>query len=536
MKRSLAMVIGLVLLIGLVWMVAGRETAVADNENLTRITYASGSGRDSTSASVSADGSKVVFSSDSDFLNQGIIDGQNEIWLYNTTTDALQRITTASASDRSSSKPSISGDGTKIVFRSDSDFLNQGIIRYQFQIWLYDVTTQNLTRVTTTSDSVRNADRPHISGDGNHIVFNGDFYVQGSPDSPREIWLYEVDLGDLTRLTTASSSDRLSISPRTNNDGSKVVFVSDSDFLSQGIPSNQPEIWLMDVNTMTLTRITVASEFGRWSLAPDIDDSGNNIVFQSDSDLLGQGIEQSQVEVWHYNTSTSQMFRVTTVSPGLGSIGDSTAPRISGNGRYIVFESLNDFTGQYRMGTIEVWLYDTVADSMERLTIAPTAITNPNTASHAPDINMTGASIVFHSSVDFTNSTTQKMPSEVWLSERTIPQAEITLNFSSGAPGSYFSVAGQNFPPNETATITVNGRTMGTTAVNGNGRFLFILSTANADEGTYFVTASVNPTVTKQFVLNADDPVRPQEDSGDTFEVPAGIAFDQFVYLPMIVR
>jgi len=423
---------------------SGRETAVGDNENLTRITYASGNDRDSTSAAVSADGSKIVFSSDSDFLNQGIVDGQNEIWLYDTTTDALQRITTASASDRSSSKPSISGDGTKIVFRSDSDFLNQGITRYQFQIWLYDVTTQNLTRVTTASVSVRNADRPYISSDGNRIVFNGDFYVQGSPDNLREIWLYKVGSGDLTRLTTASSSDRLSISPRTNSDGSKVVFVSDSDFLNQGIPSDQPEIWLMDVGAMDLTRITTASEFGRWSLAPDIDDNGNNVVFESDSDFLGQGLNHT--EIWHYDVNTTALSRITTAAPALVPIAESSAPRISGNGRYIVFESLNDFTGQNRMGMSEIWLYDMVSHNVERLTYAPDGISDSNTASFVPDINMIGSSIVFHSSVDFTNGTTQKMPNEVWLSERTIPQAEITLNYSSGAPSSYFSVTGENFP------------------------------------------------------------------------------------------
>lgn len=532
------------LLIGFSLSVTAEETAVAtssgrsvaNNENLTRVTHASSIDRSSSTPSVNADGSKIVFSSDSDFLNQGISDGQNEIWLYNTTTAALQRITTASASDRTSTQPSISGDGTKIVFRSDSDFLSQGITRYQSQIWLYDMTTQNLTRVTTTSDSVRNADRPHISSDGNRIVFNGDFYVQGSSDNLREIWLYKVDSGGLTRLTTASSSDRLSISPRTNSDGSKVVFVSDSDFLNQGIPSDQPEIWLMDVGTMDLTRITTASEFGRWSLAPDIDDSGNNIVFQSDSDLLGQGIEEDEVEVWQYNASTSQMSRITTVSPGLSGFGDSIAPRISGNGRYIVFESLNDFTGQYRMGISEIWLYDTVSDSVERLTYAPDGISNSNTASFAPDINATGSSIVFHSSVDFTNDTTQKMPTEVWLYGQAIPQASLALNYSSGAPGSYFSVTGENFPPNETATITVNGHVMGTMAVDGNGRFLFIFTTANANEGTYVVTATVNPTATTQFTISIADPMRPQEDSGDTFDIPAGIAFNEFLYLPSILK
>ena len=117
-----------------------------------------------------------------------------------------------------------------------------------------------------------------------------------------------------------------------------------------------------------------------------------------------------------------------------------------------------------------------------------------------------------------------------------VPEAELLMHYTSGAPGSYFSVAGRNFPANSTATITVNGQTMGNAPVDSNGRFLFILTTANADEGTYFVTASVNPTATKQFTLSATDPVRPQEDSGDTFDVPSGIAFNEFLYLPTLLK
>lgn len=122
------------------------------------------------------------------------------------------------------------------------------------------------------------------------------------------------------------------------------------------------------------------------------------------------------------------------------------------------------------------------------------------------------------------------------LLEYEVVKPELLMNYTSGAPGSYLSVGGNNFPANETATITVNGHVMGTTAVGGNGSFLFILTTTNADEGEYYITASVNPSATKKFILNAAAPVRPQEDTGDTFDVPAGIAFDQFIYLPAIVR
>ncbi|MFZ1398798.1 MAG: hypothetical protein WAS33_17965 [Candidatus Promineifilaceae bacterium] len=117
-----------------------------------------------------------------------------------------------------------------------------------------------------------------------------------------------------------------------------------------------------------------------------------------------------------------------------------------------------------------------------------------------------------------------------------VPEPKLTMNYTSGAPGSYFNILGQYFPANSTATLSVNGRTVGTVPVSSGGTFAFTLTTTNADEGTYFVTASVNPTATKQFVLDATEPVRPEDLPADTFDVPAGIAFTESLYLPTIIR
>jgi hypothetical protein len=117
-----------------------------------------------------------------------------------------------------------------------------------------------------------------------------------------------------------------------------------------------------------------------------------------------------------------------------------------------------------------------------------------------------------------------------------IATPELTINYSSGAPGSYFSVTGQNFPINETAQVAVNGHSLGTVQVDSNGGIFFMLTTTNADVGAYSVTASVNPSATEQFVLDSNEPVRPQAGTGDTFDVPAGIAGAEFIYLPLVVR
>ena len=113
--------------------------------------------------------------------------------------------------------------------------------------------------------------------------------------------------------------------------------------------------------------------------------------------------------------------------------------------------------------------------------------------------------------------------------------AVLAINYPSGAPGSYFTITGSNFPPNSPATISVNGNALGTVQTDSSGSFTCLLKTSQADEGYYRVTASVNPTASIQFTLNEEDNVHSQEGIGPVFNVPDGIA-NHVIYLPVIVR
>ncbi|MBE7531551.1 MAG: hypothetical protein HND44_24100 [Chloroflexi bacterium] len=113
---------------------------------------------------------------------------------------------------------------------------------------------------------------------------------------------------------------------------------------------------------------------------------------------------------------------------------------------------------------------------------------------------------------------------------------EVTLNYNTGAPGSFFEVAGAGFPANDSAAITVNNHVLGNIVTDGNGDLSFLLSTDNSDEGMYFVTVSVNPQATTHFSVDLDAPVRPQAGNGPVFAVPEGIALTEFSFLPVLHR
>jgi Tol biopolymer transport system component len=380
--------------------------------SLTRVTTASPTYRDSGFSSINADGTRVVFMSDSDFFNQGIETLETEIWLYDTKTLTLTRLTTKAGSGfRGSLLPSISADGTKVTFQSDSDFLGQGIQSLKPEVWLYDTTTLTFTRLTTSPDSYTDILVPKISADGTKIVFqsDSDFFGQGIQQAQEEIWLYNTQTMTFTRLTTASHPNRRSSYPALNADGTKVTFDSDSNFLGSGIPDKQFEVWLYDTATKSLTRITTASHLNRDSGVSGINAAGTKLVFQSDSDFLGQGIPDDQTEIWLYDIATKAFTRITTASDGNR---DSYYASISADDKKIAFYSDSDFLGQgIPDDQEEIWLYNTATMTLTRITTA----SSPLRDSSRPSLSADGTTIAFDSVSDFFGQGILTGQLEIWL-------------------------------------------------------------------------------------------------------------------------
>jgi hypothetical protein len=110
------------------------------------------------------------------------------------------------------------------------------------------------------------------------------------------------------------------------------------------------------------------------------------------------------------------------------------------------------------------------------------------------------------------------------------------MNYSEGAPGSFFNVTGGGFPANQTASVSVNGTSLGILSTNSSGGFTFTLTTTNADEGIYNVSVRVNPSAMVRFALDASASLKPQEGNYPSFAVPPGIAITQEIYLPLVIR
>jgi hypothetical protein len=107
------------------------------------------------------------------------------------------------------------------------------------------------------------------------------------------------------------------------------------------------------------------------------------------------------------------------------------------------------------------------------------------------------------------------------------------INYKTGSPGSFFTVNGYNFPPNDTITILANEVILDSVTSDDNGNLLFLINTSLADSGFYIIKTSLVDGPEISFSLSLDAPLRPQESDGQIIMLPAGIAY-QLIHLPFV--
>ena len=110
----------------------------------------------------------------------------------------------------------------------------------------------------------------------------------------------------------------------------------------------------------------------------------------------------------------------------------------------------------------------------------------------------------------------------------------LDVNETSGAPGSIFAFTGSGYPPNNMATIYVNGNSVGAVMTDPAGAASFLLNTIGAAPDQYNVTLEVdiNASATQSIELVSGGTVvtPPPGSTGDTFFI------NYVIFLPSIQK
>lgn len=126
-----------------------------------------------------------------------------------------------------------------------------------------------------------------------------------------------------------------------------VAFVSDASKLVEGDTNGVTDVFVYDRRSQTTERVTVASDgdqmVGPWGAENthiDISGDGRYVAFSTVSPGLVADDTGSHNDVFVHDRQTGDTIRASVDSNGIQGDGDSFEPTISGNGRYVGFQSV----------------------------------------------------------------------------------------------------------------------------------------------------------------------------------------------------
>jgi hypothetical protein len=270
-------------------------------------------------------------------------------------------------------RPSISLDGRFVVYESPDDDGIQQIYLIDRQQANNEPVLISKSYLSTVSNEVRGNDdsfRPQISADGRKVVFysRSNNLVIGDTNLKEDVFLYDLTLNTMIRPTNSDGGqlNGRSLYPAVNEDGSVVVFESDSTNVDDTVSGHQIYYWTIESGGSSglTSSVRPLTNGNAGSYSPSIDSSGNLIVFDSyASDLLGpsnmitesdggriSSDENNLRDIFLIDIDANQTYLVsynyfgdqTSYSTDRPDPGHSQKAKISGDGSRIVFQSTAD--------------------------------------------------------------------------------------------------------------------------------------------------------------------------------------------------
>jgi Tol biopolymer transport system component len=315
-------------------------------QHTDRVSGIPGVSAGSTRPAVSADGSSVAFESFAPELGAGPF---GDIFLRSGG-GAIARLTapTGNGDDVGGFSPSISADGTTVVFASS----NQQLVADDDN-GLSDVFSRRGGSITRLSEGFAGAgangfsDQPAASRTGRFVAFRSEAtnLTSGADDvATWDIFVHDL-AGSIERVSLGlggAQPNGDSEDPAISGDGAIVAFQSNASNLVAGDGNNRSDIFVHDRNRHVTERVSVASdgtEGTNNAIQPSISSDGRFVAFASLDSTLIPGDTNNVVDIFIHDRQTDTTRRVSE-RPGsrFGAGDNSFAPAISGDGCFVAFE------------------------------------------------------------------------------------------------------------------------------------------------------------------------------------------------------
>jgi Tol biopolymer transport system component len=207
-----------------------------------------------------------------------------------------------------------------------------------------------------------------LSGDGRYLAFSSPAYnlVESDTNGAADMFVRDRQTGDLIRVSVNSAGvqgNANSASGMISAAGRYVAFVSSATNLVAGDTNGTADLFVHDLQTGQTTRVNLGStgqqSNGSLPASTSISADGRYITWNTNSTNLVPADTTPDTDVYVRDTVAGTTALVSVSSAGVKGNGDSSAPSISADGRYITFSSLaGNLVAGDTNGTSDLFLHD----------------------------------------------------------------------------------------------------------------------------------------------------------------------------------
>jgi hypothetical protein len=277
---------------------------------------------------VSGDGRFVAYWSDSQIIIPGDVNNLPDIFLRDRLQNKVSYANWAAGGTQATggttyAEIDISDGGTLVVYASDANNLVTGDTNGFTDVFVYDYGVNVSARVSVAKDNVQangKSYRPVISGNGILVAYRSEAtnLVLNDTNGQADVFLFDrspglqfpvarINVGSdgTTQANMEDGTDPIAI----NFDGSQVVWVSKSNNLVGGDTNNAKDIYVRDrkVNPQQTRRISISTngtQANGESSAPAINGNGRFVAFASSASNLVDGDTNNASDIFLVDRDT----------------------------------------------------------------------------------------------------------------------------------------------------------------------------------------------------------------------------------------
>jgi Tol biopolymer transport system component len=332
-------------------------------------------------------------------------------------------------SNADSNTAALSPDGNYVAFVSSADNLVPGDGNHLSDVFLHHLRTGATTRVSV-GDAGQEAEleclAPSVSRDGRRVVFQSDSanLVPGDTNGFADVFLRDIEHGTTSRVSLGMHGNEAELpcfEPALSADGRTVAFVSYATNLGAGWTIGIQDVFVRDLVLGTLECVSVGpagvtANHSSWD--PSLSADGRYVAFYSQASNLVPFDANGAHDVFVHDRQTGLTEMVSVSSTGAQANGPSVTCQISADGRFVAFTSHagNLVPGDHNTDS-DVFVHDRASGTTELASQSSFGEIGDEESDH-PGISGDGRWVVFHSMAENLGTPDDQMVRDVYLRDR----------------------------------------------------------------------------------------------------------------------